>query len=108
MGLITPGQGLSINWRTAQGIVLQNMRRLKLDFRENGNEDISCWASFFDPAGLSVYIVRGFRLGGDMEAFLPTREVNWQAYFSPNTMTRPVYAKSSHYKRVFPRDFLMR
>lgn len=108
MGLITPGQSLSVKWRGAHSVVQQNIRRLKLDPTENGGAEISCWATFFDPAGLSVYIVRGFQLGGDMEAFLPTRETMWQYYFDVNPMINAGYAKREHYRKIFPRDFLMR
>jgi hypothetical protein len=108
MALVRPGQALSIKWRTAHGQVEQALRQLKLDFRTNGGAEISCWATFVDGAGLSVYIVRGFERGGDMEAFLPSAQIMWQSYFEPLATVNAGYARGGHYRKIFPREFLMR
>jgi len=100
------GQVLAVKWRTADGVVLQNMRRCRLVPPENGGYEVPCYATFIDATGMSVYLVRGFNLGGDMEAFLPITETRWPAYFEPLLSLNMSYARNRHFTKIFPRQFL--
>ena len=104
--LLRLGQLLAVKWRTAVDVVRQNMIRLRLVPTMNGGHDASVYVTFIDATGISLYILRGFGLGGDMEAFIPNREIMWQSYFDPLSTINNQYAGSRHFVKVFPREFL--
>jgi len=107
MGL-RAGQELAPKWRTAQSVVLENLKRFKLVPTLNGGREVPCYVTFVDAVGVSVYLVRGFHLGGDMEAFLPAAETQWSAYFEPLSAINGSYVRSRHFARIFPRQFVQR
>ncbi len=102
---LRPGQALGVRWRDAQGLVLEDIQRLRLDPTRNGGRDALCHVTYVDAGGVSVYIARGFPLGGDLEAFVPAG-IMWQAYFEPGLLVNPSYVRQRHYTQVFPRQFL--
>ena len=103
--VLRPGQQLSVRFREATGLVLVNLKRMRLT-PDGGNALTLVHVTFVDARGVSLYIARGFPHGGDMEAFLPARDVMWQAYFTPLNAFHPGYAGVRHYTRRFPADFL--
>lgn len=103
---LSPGQKLSVRWRDAEGVVLQNIQKLKLSLDFGGNPNAAVYASYVDQLGVSVYIVRGSTFGGDIEAFLPVKDVMWQSYFEPGSQNNQAYVLSRHYSKRFPIDFL--
>lgn len=104
--IISPGQKLNVRWREARDIVLKNIEAMKLSVDFGGNPYADVWVTYIDEVGVSLYIVRGYTYGGDMEAFLPAGDVMWQSYFSPEPEVNQAYVKSGHYTKVFPVDFL--
>ncbi|MEZ5749072.1 MAG: hypothetical protein R3D83_04035 [Caenibius sp.] len=99
-GVLRPGQELTINWRGASGVMLQNLQRLKLDVKSNGGFDVTCYLTFIDGAGASVYIKRGHGLGGDLHVFVPA--FIFKGYFSAGQGMVPGYAANKHVTLKFP------
>jgi len=104
--ILTPGQELSVRWRDATGIVLENIRRLRLANDYRGNPNAAVWITHIDETGKSFYIKRGYEYGGDMEIFIPSDGVMWQSYFEPYTSVNQSYVLSKHYTKVFPDNFI--
>lgn len=100
LNILKPGQGVKVRWRGATGVVAAQMARLYLFPTE---VESSCWVTFIDSAGVSVYISRHGRRS-DIEAFLENKIVAWQAYFEPLNLFNQGYAGSRHFTRRFPID----
>jgi hypothetical protein len=64
--------------------------------------------TFVDENGISVYIARGFTNGGDIEGFIPKKDVMWQSYFEPLSLFNMSYVRSRHHTKTFPNDFVSR
>ncbi len=102
---LAPGQELGVRWRDASGYVFDNLRKLRLTSKENGNPYAKAYVTWIDNNGISVYIARGYIYGGDIEAFF-SKNIMWQSYFEPYSSFKKGYAMSTHYKRNFPIDFI--
>jgi len=50
---------------------------------------------------MSVYLVTGFNLGGDIKAFLPRFETAWPSYFEPLSTTNRSFIYSEHFRKIF-------
>jgi hypothetical protein len=108
--IIKAGQRLGVRWRDYKSQPLSqiyvNLRRMKLTPDDGGNPLAAAWATFMNSEGVSIYIVRGYEYGGDLEAFVPKDLALWQAYFEPYSETNLGYVRSKHFARRFPIDFL--
>ena len=104
--VLQAGQKLIVRWREAQGTVLENLTKMRMTPENGGNPYASAYVTFVDKQGVSLYIVRGYTHGGDMEAFLTANEVAWQAYFEPLDHLVMSYARREHYKTRFPLGFI--
>jgi hypothetical protein len=104
--VLQAGQKLSIRWRTAEGLVRDNLRTMRLTSDGGGNPYADGWITKVDERGISIYITRGYTCGGDMEAFMPRDTLYWQAYFEPVDAYNQSYVRSAHFSRIFPKDFL--
>lgn len=103
---LVPGQELGLRWRTAEGLVADHINRLGLNPMLNGAaRDIPSFVTFVDAKGVSVYIVRGMRLGGDIHGFIDTTKLRWNAYFEPFAAIVSDYAGTAHATKAFPLDF---
>lgn len=105
LNLLLPGQELGTRFREATGVVLSNLKRMKLA-PDGGNPYALVWVTYVDQTGISIYVTRGTPCGGDMQAFLPRDVVLWQSYFSPLNSFNQSYVKSQHYAAQFPLAFL--
>ena len=108
--IVQVGQELRIRWREAKkdhAEVYKFLTAMKLTIDNNGNPYASAFCTYFSDEGISVYIVRGYNYGGDMEAFIPSSNVNWKVYFEPlNNFVMSYGDKNKHYSKIFPQEFL--
>lgn len=107
--VIHPGQRLWLRWRECkvdhQG-AYQHLRRLKLVPGENGAPPLfdypTCFCTLYTTDGISLFIARGYSLGGDISAYLPAKQVRWQVFFEPSDQIVESYAKTFHFTTIFP------
>jgi hypothetical protein len=106
--ILKAGLSVTVKWRSAEpGTPLfNNLKRLKLIPTFNGGDDISCWVTFVDHSGVSVKLLRGPELGGNIDGYMPKGHTNWQSYFEPLRQVNAGYADNKHFKQKFPTDFL--
>jgi len=108
--ILQPGQILEIRWRSHRNEpgsrVYEILKKLKLTIDNNGNPYASVFVTYVNEEGISVFINRGYTYGGEIEAFLPKKDVSWQSYFQPLDSFNTAYAGSKHFKKIFPIDFL--
>lgn len=64
------------------------------------------WVAFVDATNISFYLDRGIPGSGWIEA--ETDLATFAANFLPDhsTPNNPAYARSQHYKKMFPRDIV--
>ncbi len=108
---VQPGQELRIRWREAKqnhADVYKILTAMKLTSDNNGNPYASAYCTYVSDEGLSVYICRGYNYGGDMEIYVPSKNVNWRVYFEPLNNFVMAYSGNTkkHYSKIFPQDFL--
>jgi hypothetical protein len=107
--ILQPGQELSLNWRELKSRDAESynfLTKMKLTPDNNGNPYATVFCRYFSKEGVSVYITRGYTFGGDIEAFLPSKNIMWQHYFKPLKNMNASYAHNKHYEKIFPQDFI--
>ena len=103
--VLQPGQELASRFREVGSQVFKNLQAMRLT-PDSGIADPLVHVTFVDDSGVSLYINRTYLFGGDIEAFLPKDLVMWQSYFNPLNRFNMSYARTRHYKKRFPLDFL--